>query len=103
MAMFQSIAKTVLVASLLIGFTGAADAAKIVIKTPPPVVKVEVKPVKPFHKAVWIPGHWTWKRGKYVWVKGRWAKPHRGYVWVSGYWVKRPGGWVWIRGHWKRR
>lgn len=52
----------------------------VVMKRPPrPIAKIEVKPVKPRHHAVWVAGHWKWKG-------------HR-----------RHGRWFWIPGHWKRR
>lgn len=75
----------------------------VVVHTAPPPPRAEVKPAPPYPNAVWIPGHWKWKRGRYVWVPGHWAKPRRGYVWVPGHWEKRPRGWVWVPGHWKRR
>ncbi len=103
MGTLKSVAKVMLVMMLLVGFTATASADVIVIKTPPPAVKVEFKPVKPFRQAIWIPGHWTWKRGHYVWVSGYWVKARHGYVWVPGHWVKRHRGWVWVRGHWRRR
>jgi hypothetical protein len=78
-------------------------ARPVYIKNPPPVVKVDKKPAKPFPNALWIDGHWAWKRGKYVWISGHWVKPRPGYVWVPGHWVNQPRGWVWVAGHWKRR
>jgi len=75
----------------------------VYVRTPPPKVIVEVRPTPPVRGAIWVAGHWEWRRGKYVWVKGRWVKPRPGYVWVPGRWVRKHRGWVWVPGHWKRR
>ncbi|RMF60706.1 MAG: hypothetical protein D6748_03505 [Calditrichaeota bacterium] len=98
----QFIGILVITLAFLIGLSSTVDAGTIIIKTPPPAIKVEIRPFKPFPNAVWIPGHWSWKRGHYVWVKGHWVKQRKGFVWVRGHWVRRHGGWVWIPGHWKR-
>lgn len=46
----------------------------------PPPARVEVRPRASHAQAVWVPGHWQWKR---------WG---RRYVWVPGHWVvKKPG------------
>lgn len=89
-------------AASLILSTATAGAGVIFIKTAPPAVKIEVRPHAPFAKAVWIPGHWTWKRGRYVWAKGHYVKHRKGFAWVPGHWKKRRAGWVWVGGHWKR-
>ena len=78
-------------------------ARTVYLKSPPPAVKVEVKPAKPFPNALWNAGHWAWKGGKYIWISGHWVKQRPGYVWVPGHWINRPRGWVWVAGQWKRR
>ena len=73
-----------------------------VIRTPPPPVKVEIRPPAPYTGAVWISGHWKYTSHGWVWVSGHWAKPpRRGAVWVPGRWVKTPRGWKWRKGHWR--
>ena len=91
-----------LLLACLFAFAGSANAAVLVVKKKPPVVKVEVRPRAPYAGAVWVNGRWAWKKGKYVWVKGYYVKPRKGYVWVPGHWNKRPGGYVWVAGHWRR-
>lgn len=86
----------------VMGFATHCASRTIYVRKAPPKVRVEVRPAPPFKAAVWIPGHWQWKHGRYVWVPGRWIKARRGYAWVPGHWAKRPRGWVWIPGHWKR-
>lgn len=87
---------------LLTACAPRASAGMLIVKTPPPVVKVEVRPRAPFKKAVWIPGHWKWTGRKFVWVKGHWVKARRGFVYIPGHWKKVNTGWVWIDGHWRK-
>lgn len=82
-------------------FNGCA-ARVVYVATPPPAARVEVRPVSPYAGAVWVPGHWAWRRGHHVWVNGHWIRPRKGHVWVPGHWDKRPRGWVWVEGHWRR-
>lgn len=48
------------------------------IKEPPPPVRVEVRPARPYSRAVWIPGRWKWRgrrrRGRYIWIPGHWRR-----------------------------
>ncbi|MCM8762982.1 MAG: YXWGXW repeat-containing protein [Candidatus Omnitrophica bacterium] len=41
---------------------------------PAPAPKIEIRGTPPHPKAVWIPGHWSWKG------------PRHGYVWIPGHW-----------------
>ncbi|WP_073051881.1 YXWGXW repeat-containing protein [Kaistia soli] len=47
-------------------------------RPPPPPPRAERRP-PPRRGYVWMPGHWTWRRGR--------------YVWISGHWARRPGSW----------
>ncbi len=94
--------KTMFVAVAFFSCAGHAHTGVIVKVQPPAQKVVVVKPAKPYKNAVWVPGHWTWKRGNYVWKKGHWIKARKNHVYVSGHWAKRHGGWVWVAGHWKR-
>jgi hypothetical protein len=81
---------------------GAGCAARIIVPGPPPVARVEVRPLAPSRHHVWIAGHWTW-RGGWAWVAGRWeVPPRRGAAWVSGRWVRASRGWRWVPGYWRR-
>jgi hypothetical protein len=56
----------------------------VTIPPPPPEEMVVAPPPRP--GAVWVRGHWVWRR---------W---HHRYVWVPGHWkVRRHGVWVIIR------
>jgi hypothetical protein len=50
---------------------------------PPPPPRTVVVPARPYPDAVWMPGHWQWRRWRheYVWVPGHW-KVRRGHAWV---------------------
>ena len=87
----------------MLGFSSCGHAIIYVRQTPPSTKIVEVKPVKPYPTAVWIPGHWKWSRRqhKYIWVNGHWKKVKKGKIWINGHWKKTPRGWIWIDGHWK--
>ena len=84
------------------GYWGkSGDSAYPIVKSAPPPLKTESKPLKPGPAYVWIAGHWKYSGGTYVWVAGHWTRPPKSdRVWVSGHWVKRPGGYVYIPGHW---
>lgn len=92
-----------LLSGFLMAFSSTAQAGKvIVIKKRPPAVKVEVKTHRPFKNAVWVKGHWQWKKGNFVWTKGKWIKPRNGFVWVPAHWKSVKNGHKWVPGHWKR-
>ncbi len=87
-------------------FFGAANACAgrvvYVTKAPPARKVIITKPARPHVKAVWVKGHWVWKRNRYVWVKGQWKKHKPGYRWIDGHWKKAPRGWIWIKGRWAK-
>ena len=88
---------------LVSGFSTQCASRTVYIRTAPPAVLLEAKPVAPFAKAVWIPGHWVWRGNAYVWIAGNWVKPRAGHIYVPGHWVKKRRGWMWMEGHWKRQ
>jgi len=84
--------------AMLLSF-GCAGTVYVASEPPPP--QVEVRPVSPGPRAVWIDGHWGLSHGKYRWAPGHWEKNAKG-TWVPGHWDKRPRGHVWLPGHWRR-
>jgi len=70
---------------------------------PPPALQQEAVPPPPPGPAMaWTPGYWSWA-GRWVWVPGRYvARPYHHAVWVPGHWRPRGPTWVWIPGHWRR-
>lgn len=85
---------------------GYYPAPEYVLAAPPPlpVARVEVVPVRPGPRYVWVGGEWSWRGPHgYLWVPGRWAVPgHRGVAWVHGRWMNGPHGHRWVEGHWHR-
>ena len=73
----------------------------VYVQKAPPKLKVETRPKKPNPKAVWVGGHWQWRRGKHVWVSGHWDRNPSGKAWMPGHWDKRARGWIWVPGHWQ--
>jgi len=67
-----------LVVAVIAGTIGCAPVPPPV--PPPPVVVV---PARPYADAVWVPGHYKWRRWehRYQWVAGHW-KVRRGHAWV---------------------
>ena len=53
---------------------------------PPPADPVVVVPARPHPLAVWVNGHYAWKRWqqRYVWIPGHWQM-RRGHRWVVVY------------------
>jgi len=95
---------TLLIAIVLFGFTVQSLSARpVYVKKTPPARKVVVKPAKPHHNAIWVKGHWSWKKDSYKWVGGHWLKSKPGYIWVDGHWKKTKHGWIRIAGHWKKK
>ncbi|MFQ5708581.1 MAG: YXWGXW repeat-containing protein [bacterium] len=71
---------------------------------PPPLKAVRViKPPRPYRGAVWVSGHWAFRKGRYVWVNGYYVKARPGHVYVRGHWKKTPRGYYYVPGHWARR
>ncbi|MEZ5055237.1 MAG: hypothetical protein R2807_10835 [Chitinophagales bacterium] len=72
------------------------------VKPANPIV-VNIKPVCPSPKHVWIEGDWIWSpiQNQYVYTEGRWVIPAGSASWVPGHWKHTKYGWNWIEGHWK--
>lgn len=64
--------------------------------------RVDVRPVRPSVRHVWVSAEWVPVRGRYEYRAGYWAiPPRRGLIWVDGHWIHRRHGYVWIPGHWR--
>jgi hypothetical protein len=66
-----------------------------------PVAPRYSTPRPPFRGAVWIPGEWVYRGGRYTYLTGYWAKPRVNHVYVEGYWDSTPRGYIWHRGYWR--
>ena len=79
----------------------AAVSVDLVVRVPPPAVRVEVVPA-PRVGFVWAPGYWDWRSNHHVWVGGTWVRERPGYVYNHPQWIERNGEWHFARGSWAR-
>jgi len=64
--------------ALVVFFTLGCTRTVVIHERPPmPAPKVEVRPAMPYKKAVWVGGHWEYRKrcNCYVWVPGHWRRP----------------------------
>jgi hypothetical protein len=91
-----------LMAGSIVCLSAKSTSADVIVRVPPPAVRVETVPPPPSHYHVWDPGHWRWDGHGYVWIPGHYINnSHRYSRWVPGHWVNRGGGWFWVEGHWR--
>jgi len=81
--------------------TPAHAQAIIRVRVAPPAPRVEVIPVAPTPRHVWVPGHWGWNGVRHNWVAGYYdLPPHPGYHWTPAHWASEGGVWVFRNGYW---
>jgi len=68
--------KLVVFALFIIVLVGEGCARRVVVVGPPPP-RVEVIPVAPSPRHVWIKGHYVTRGHRYVWVGGRYVTRRR--------------------------
>ncbi len=74
----------------------------VVVEQAPPAPRLEVVPLSPGPRYVWVPGYWSYRYGHWYWVGGTWVmRPHATAVWVGGYWARHGRSYIWISGHWR--
>jgi hypothetical protein len=71
------------------------------IRTPPPAMRVDVRPAQPSPNHVWINGYWRWTNNQHVWSPGRWEMGRPGHVWIDSHWVHENGQWAFYDGRWQ--
>jgi YXWGXW repeat-containing protein len=94
------------IATALTGFVWVSPALglpHVYVSIAPPAPIVEVVPVAPSPRHVWIAGYHRWDGRAYVWVPGHYVvPPHAHVVWVSGHWAHHHShGYYWVEGHWR--
>ena len=73
------------------------------VRVEPPAPVVEVVPVAPSPRHVWVPGYHRWERNRHVWVPGTYTVPAPGYRrWEHHRWEQRGGYYHFRRGGWRR-
>jgi hypothetical protein len=68
---------------------------------PPPPQQDYQQWQRPYHSAVWIPGHNEWRDNQYAWVGGYYGyPPHRHSHWVAPRYPHNQDGYSYNPGHW---
>lgn len=99
----KGVFSAVLLSGTLLTAWPASAAARVYVRVGPPAAVVEVRPVAPGPRYVWINGYHRWDGHAYGWVPGRWELPPRARAgWVPGRWVHSSHGWYFVDGHWRR-
>jgi len=81
--------------------SGPPPGSVYIVDRPPPD-RVEVIPVEPGPRYVWVGGYWSRDRQAWSWVPGRWERPEARYhAWAPGHWAHNRRGWYYIDGHWR--
>jgi hypothetical protein len=94
-----------LVAATAIGSVVGAetDAAAQYVAAPPPALRHDRIPPRPYPDAFWIGGYWTFTPRGYVWQTGHWEPRRAGFRYVQPRWVHyRRRGWLMQPGYWTR-
>lgn len=80
-------------------FASAQDYVDVEVAPPP--VRVEVIPVRPSPRHLWVHGYWNWDGNRHSWVPGHYVLVRPGLVYVEPRWEDRGGGhWRYHRGGW---
>jgi hypothetical protein len=91
------------IAVVVLSLCAAGCEGRVVVRTPPPVERVEPVAVAPSAEHFWVKGHWQWVGDQYAWLPGHWEVRRTREVWVPGHWRPYAGGHVWEEGHWVAR
>jgi len=73
----------------------------VIIGTPPPPIRYEVRPPMPGNGYMWVDGYWAVRGRHYVWVPGLWQRPpYAGAYWSHPHYDHYPEGWRIHEGYW---
>lgn len=73
----------------------------VVVRSRPPVDRIESPGFPPDGGYVWVRGRWVMTSRGWAWRSGHWAPSRSGHVYVPGRWARRDHRWVWIPGRWR--
>ncbi|GIW84187.1 MAG: hypothetical protein KatS3mg106_700 [Gemmataceae bacterium] len=84
------------------GFWRPASMSSWRVDLPPPPSPVESGPSTPppSDTAVWIPGHWEYRDGRYVWRAGYWAYANGVMMWHPPQYLSTGSGYMYVPGYW---
>ncbi|AMV28281.1 hypothetical protein VT84_28010 [Gemmata sp. SH-PL17] len=66
----------------------------------PPAPKDEAPDAKENPNAMWVPGIWERKDGRFEWQPGYWAPVREGVIWQQSQFVATETGFVFVSGYW---
>lgn len=84
------------------GFWRPASMNSWRVDLPPPPAPVENGPSTPppTANAIWIPGHWEYRDGRYVWRAGYWAYANGLMLWHPPQYLYSGSGYLYVPGYW---
>lgn len=78
-----------------------AGYAEVVIRTPPPLPRVEQMPPPPSPDHFWVAGHWRLTGAGFVWEGGHWEAHRAGMVYVHPHWAQVGATFRFSGGYWQ--
>ena len=83
------------------GYWRPTDAKTLAANLPePPASKDEAPAPNTNPNAMWVPGFWEYKSGKFEWQPGYWPPGNGTMIWHQGQYVTTETGFVFVPGHW---
>ena len=73
---------------------------RVDLPSPPTPVENGPSTPPPSDGAVWIPGHWEYREGRYVWQAGYWAYPNGVMMWHPPQYLYTGSGYLYVPGYW---
>ncbi|MDW8244636.1 MAG: hypothetical protein RMJ88_15625, partial [Thermogemmata sp.] len=73
---------------------------RVDLPAPPPAVESGPSTPPPQDDAIWIPGYWEYRDGRYVWRAGYWAYPNGVLVWHPPQYVACGSTYLFVPGYW---
>ena len=93
--------KNTLISALIFASLSLASCTVGIPEGPPNAV-VEIVPVAPSPRHIWVGGYYGYRENRYIWNPGSYQLPPRGRTgWTQGvYRQNNRGNHVFVRGHW---
>ena len=83
-------------------YSAQPSTALVEVAAAPPPGRIEVVPLRPNPRAVWIDGEWSWRRQRWAWIEGRWVDPPAAATFSPWVFVRGPDGRMWYApGTWR--
>jgi hypothetical protein len=84
------------------GYWRPAEVKALAMNLPEPPAPKEEAATAPEGNpnAMWVPGFWEYKGGKFEWQPGYWPAASDRMIWQQGQYVAAEGGYAFVPGHW---